>query len=74
MQSLLASRDWGQAGDLDQRKGEVEELDKRRGEVEELLRSELERIVGGQEVRQKGDYPFIASLKVKVGSSSGARK
>ena len=64
VQSLLASRDWGQAGDLDQR----------RGEAEELLRSELERIVGGQEVRQKGDYPFIASLKVKVGSSSGARK
>ena len=61
VQSLLASRDWGQA-------------DQRRGEGEELLRAELERIVGGQQVRNKGDYPFIASLKVKVGSSSGARK
>ena len=67
--SLLASRDWSQEEDL------KEDLDlSRRGEKEALLRAELERIVGGQEVRNKGDYPFIASLKVKVGSSSGARK
>ena len=63
VQSLLASRDWGQA-----------DQDQRRGEVEGLLRAELERIVGGEEVRVKGTYPFIGSLKVKVGSSSGARK
>ena len=62
VQSLLASREWAQ-----------EELG-RRGEKEELLRAELERIVGGQEVRVPGRFPFIASLKVKVGSSSGARK
>ena len=62
--SLLASRDWDQEENL-----------ARRGDMKEaLLRAELERIVGGQEVRNKGDYPFIASLKVKVGSQSGARK
>ena len=63
--SLLASRDWGQ---------EEEDLGRRGDMREALLRAELERIVGGEEVRNKGDYPFIASLKVKVGSQSGARK
>ena len=65
MASLLASRDWGQ---------EEEDLGRRGDMREALLRAELERIVGGEEVRNKGDYPFIASLKVKVGSQSGARK
>ena len=67
--SLLGERNWEE----EEEEGEEGELS-RRGEQQERLRAELERIVGGQEVRQKGRFPFIASLKVKVGSSSGARK
>ena len=66
MASLLASRDWGQE--------EEEDLGRRGDMREALLRAELERIVGGEEVENKGDYPFIASLKVKVGNQNSARR
>ena len=37
-------------------------------------REKLERIVGGQQAENYGKYPFMASLKVQVGSGTSARK
>ena len=42
-------------------------------DLADRLKKELDRIVGGEQAAQ-GQFPFIASLKIKYGKGNKARK